>query len=170
MAYILATLSEFLLMNTTEPAFRIVLFQPEIPANTGNIGRLCVGSHSELHIIQPMRFLLDDKHLKRAGLDYWDKLRIFFHDSLDELYKQYPQNNIYYCTTKTTRRYTDCVYQQGDLFVFGPESRGIPEDILHAHAPMNITIPMHEDIRSINLANSVAIVLYEACRQIEFNW
>ncbi len=149
-------------------SFRIVLFQPEIPANTGNIGRLCVGSGAELHIIKPMRFFLDDKHLKRAGLDYWEKLQLYFHDSLDALIEQYPTNHIYFCTTKTKRLYTERMYQQGDLFVFGPESRGIPEDILQKYREWNITIPMTCDIRSINLANSVSIILYEAWRQISF--
>jgi tRNA (cytidine/uridine-2'-O-)-methyltransferase len=148
--------------------FRIVLYQPEIPANTGNIGRLCVGSGAELHIIKPMRFFLDDKHLKRAGLDYWDKLKLFFHDSLDELIDKYPDNHIYFCTTKTQQLYSDRTYHDGDLFVFGPESRGIPEEILNKYKEWNITIPMTGDIRSINLANSVSIILYEAWRQLEF--
>jgi tRNA (cytidine/uridine-2'-O-)-methyltransferase len=151
-----------------KPSFRIVLYQPEIPANTGNIGRLCVGSGAELHIIKPMRFFLDDKHLKRAGLDYWDKLKLYFHDSLDELIAKYPDNKIYYCTTKTHQLYTERTYQQGDLFVFGPESRGIPEEILEKYEENNITIPMTGDIRSINLANSVSIILYEAWRQAGF--
>ncbi|HNX01051.1 MAG TPA: tRNA (cytidine(34)-2'-O)-methyltransferase [Candidatus Cloacimonadota bacterium] len=151
-----------------EPSFRVVLFQPEIPANTGNIGRLCVGAGAELHIIKPMRFFLDDKHLKRAGLDYWDKLKLFFHDSIEELFEKYPGQNVYFCTTKTKRKYTDQCYRRGDLFVFGPESRGIPEEILNRYQDWNITIPMTGNIRSINLANSVSIILYEAWRQISF--
>lgn len=154
--------------NQVEPSFRIVLYQPEIPANTGNIGRLCVGCGAELHIIKPMRFILDDKHLKRAGLDYWDKLKLYMHDSLDDLVAKYPDNHIYFCTTKTNKKYTDRVFKRGDLFVFGPESRGIPEDILDHYQEWNITIPMTGDIRSINLANSVSIILYEAWRQLSF--
>jgi tRNA (cytidine/uridine-2'-O-)-methyltransferase len=150
------------------PSFRVVLYQPEIPANTGNIGRLCVGCGAELHIIRPMRFFLDDKHLKRAGLDYWDKLHLFFHDSIEDLISKYPDNHIYFCTTKTKQIYTERTFKKGDLFVFGPESRGIPEDILLKYKDTNITIPMTGDIRSINLANSVSIVLYEAWRQIGF--
>lgn len=150
------------------PSFRIVLYQPEMPANTGNIGRLCVGSNAELHIIKPMRFLLTDKLVKRAGLDYWPKLSIHLHDSFEELITKYPENNIYYCTTKTDRKFTDLNYNRGDLFMFGPESRGIPEVILKKYESQNITIPMSDEIRSINLANSVGIVLYEAWRQIGF--
>jgi len=148
--------------------FRIVLFQPEIPANTGNIGRLCVGAESELHIIKPMRFFINDKYLKRAGLDYWDDLNFFVHADLSEIYEMYPENNTYFCTTKTTRSYTEPSYKAGDIFVFGPESRGIPENILVSNSHQTITIPMSDKIRSINLSNSVAIVLYEALRQI--NW
>ncbi len=127
-----------------------------------------MGANAALHIIKPMRFLLDDKHLKRAGLDYWDKLKIFYHESLDELFTNFPDNKIYFCTTKTTSIYSDRIFRKGDLFVFGPESRGIPEEILAKHEGMNITIPMSDDIRSINLANSVGIVLYEAWRQMGF--
>lgn len=153
-----------------EISFRIVLFQPEIPANTGNIGRLCLGANAELHIIKPMRFFINDKYLKRAGLDYWDKVKLYFHDSLEELIAQYPNQNIYYCTTKSDRGYHTFKYQQGDIFIFGPESRGIPEDILTEHSDYCITIPMHDEIRSINLCNSVAIILYEGLRQIDFHF
>ena len=148
--------------------FKVVLYQPEIPSNTGNIGRICVGANLELHIIKPMRFLLNDKLVKRAGLDYWDKLNLTIHDSLEAFIAQYPNINIYYCTTKTERFYTNIEYQSGDAFVFGPESRGIPEDILFANQTKNITIPMNSEIRSINLSNSVAIILFEALRQVGF--
>ncbi|HOQ80614.1 MAG TPA: tRNA (cytidine(34)-2'-O)-methyltransferase [Candidatus Cloacimonadota bacterium] len=153
-----------------EITFRVVLYQPEIPANTGNIGRLCLGANAELHIIKPMRFFLNDKYLKRAGLDYWDNVKLFVHESLDDLIEKYPNNAVYFCTTKTKQSYTDFSYQSGDLFVFGPESRGLPEDILLAQQNRNITIPMHDSIRSINLSNSVSIILYEALRQINFNF
>ncbi|MCK4956966.1 MAG: tRNA (cytidine(34)-2'-O)-methyltransferase [Candidatus Cloacimonetes bacterium] len=157
-------------INSIEnPSFRIVLYQPEMPANTGNIGRLCVGSNAELHIIKPMRFFITDKLVKRAGLDYWDKLSLHLHDSMDDFLEKYPENNIYYCTTKTDQVYSQKKYQRGDIFVFGPESRGIPEEILEKHKSKNITIPMSDQIRSINLANSVGIVLYEAWRQIDFS-
>ncbi len=150
--------------------FKVVLYQPEIPSNTGNIGRICVGADLELHIIKPMRFLLNDKLVKRAGLDYWHKLNLTIHDSLEDFLAKYPDINVYYCTTKTDRIYTKVDYQQGDAFVFGPESRGIPEDILFQNKEDNITIPMTGEIRSINLSNSVAIILFEALRQIDFEF
>ena len=146
--------------------FKIVLFQPEIPANTGNIGRLCVGADCELHIIKPMRFMINDKYLKRAGLDYWQDLKFSLHDDLAEIQEQYPESKIYYCTTKTGNKFTEPHYQAGDIFVFGPESRGIPEEILLENKENTITIPMSDKIRSINLSNSVAIILYEALRQV----
>jgi tRNA (cytidine/uridine-2'-O-)-methyltransferase len=152
----------------TNKKFKVVLYQPEIPSNTGNIGRICVGANLELHIIKPMRFLLNDKLVKRAGLDYWHKLDITIHDSLDDFLKLYPNINVYYCTTKTKRNYTKLNYKKGDAFIFGPESRGIPEDILFANEKNNITIPMTGEIRSINLSNSVAIIMFEALRQIDF--
>ena len=154
--------------NNVKVNFRIVLFEPEIPANTGNIGRLCVGSNSELHIIKPMRFFLNDKYLKRAGLDYWSKLKLHIWDSLDEFLLAYPDNTVYYCTTKTEYNYTEKKYNKGDIFIFGPESRGIPEDILGKNWEKTITIPMSKEIRSINLSNSVAIILYQAWQQISF--
>jgi len=145
---------------------RVVLFQPEIPANTGNIGRLCVGCAAELHLIKPLRFIISDKTLKRAGLDYWDKLILHQHDDLTEIYQAFPPQRIFLCTTKSERIYSSCQYQSGDVFVFGPESRGLPESLLEQHPDQTITIPMHPDIRSINLSNAVSIILYEAVRQI----
>ncbi len=149
--------------------FKIVLYQPEIPANTGNIGRLSVGVDAELHIIKPMRFLITDKYVKRAGLDYWDNLSLHLHDSLEEFLDKYSNNNIYYCTTKSKNIYSKFTFKKGDIFIFGPESRGIPEDILSENWPNTLRIPMTDKIRSINLANSVAIVVYEAWRQIKFS-
>ena len=148
--------------------FRIALHEPEIPANTGNIGRLCVGSNSELHIIKPMRFLITDKYLKRAGLDYWHKLKLYFHNNLEEFLIFFPNNNIYFCTTKSSNIYSDFSFRKGDVFLFGAESKGLPEKLLNQFPEKTLTIPMTKDIRSINLANSVAVVLYEAWRQQ--NW
>jgi len=153
----------------SEVNFRIALYQPEIPANTGNIGRLCVGSNSELHIIKPMRFFINDKTVKRAGLDYWPKVKLFMHDTLEDLIAAFPDNNVYYCTTKTDRKYSEQKFQKGDIFLFGPESRGIPESYLDANPQECITIPMSSDIRSMNLSNSVAVILYEGLRQIDWN-
>jgi len=155
-------------INDPEINFHIVLYQPEIPANTGNIGRLCVGTNSMLHIIKPMRFMLTDKLVKRAGLDYWEKLLLKIHDSLDDFLNKFPDSNIYFCTTKTNCKFTNRNYKKGDVFIFGPESRGIPEDILKKYKKQNITIPMSNQIRSINLSNSVAIIIYEAWWQIGY--
>lgn len=155
--------------NTTLiPPFRIVLYQPEIPANTGNIGRLCVGTNSELHIIKPMRFLITDKYVKRAGLDYWDTLKIFFHDDFEAFMDKFGSQRIYFCTTKSSQYYSDKRFKPGDCFVFGPESRGIPEEILRRYYDQTVTIPMSAGIRSLNLANSAAVVLYEALRQVGY--
>jgi len=148
--------------------FRIALHEPEIPANTGNIGRLCVGTNSELHIIKPMRFLITDKYLKRAGLDYWNKLKLFFHDNLDDFLNAFPVNRIFFCTTKSSNHYSDIQFEKGDVFLFGAESKGLPGELLKKFSEQTLTIPMTKDIRSINLANSVGIVLYEAWRQ--HNW
>jgi tRNA (cytidine/uridine-2'-O-)-methyltransferase len=150
------------------PVLKIVLYQPEIPANTGNIGRLCLGTGTELHIIRPMRFLITDKALQRAGLDYWHHLNVHFYDSLDELLAKFPDSVPFCCTTKADRFYTDVSYRPGDMLIFGPESRGLPADVLSAHADSCVTIPMTGAIRSLNLANSVSIVLYEALRQTGF--
>lgn len=151
-------------------SFKVVLYQPEIPANTGNIGRLCLGANAELHIIKPMRFLLTDAHLKRAGMDYFKHVKLFKHDSLEDLFAAYPESTAYYLTTKTDKKYTDMKFKDGDMLIFGPESRGIPEEILNNNKNNCLTIPMHTTIRSHNLANSVAIVLFEALRQTNFNY
>ena len=160
-------------------SFKIVLYNPEIPANTGNIGRLCLGANAELHIIKPMRFFINDKYIKKAGLDYWDKVQLFIHEdwqtflSLHTTHQLLPsvyQSNIYLCSTKGKKLYSDVVYKKGDVFVFGPESRGLPMEMLDHHHPNVITIPMYSEIRSINLCNSVSIILYEGLRQIKFKF
>jgi len=146
--------------------FNIVLYEPEIPSNTGNIGRLCVGTHSVLHLIKPMKFLLNDKYLKRAGLDYWDKLQIEIHDSWEDFITKYAEVQKYYFSTKAKKVYSDISFCDGDFLVFGPETRGLPENLLKTNWEYAYTIPMTKDIRSINLSNSVAIILYEGIRQI----
>lgn len=154
-------------MITLEPShLNIVLYEPEIPANTGNIGRLCLGSGARLHLIRPIRFLLDDKSLKRAGLDYWQQLSPLIHDKLSDCLADADPQRCFYLSTKATRTYTDMKFQKGDYLIFGPESRGLPTSLLNENPQQCIGIPMCEAIRSINLANSVAIVLYEAIRQI----
>ena len=138
----------------------IVLFEPEIPANTGNIGRTCVATNTRLHLIEPLGFRLDEKSLKRAGMDYWKDLDVTTYIDFDDFIEKNPNAKIYMATTKASNVYTDVVYD--------PESAGIPEEILVNHKEESIRIPMVGDIRSLNLSNSVAIVLYEALRQNGF--
>ena len=145
--------------------FNIVLFEPEIPQNTGNIARLCACTGSKLFLVGKLGFSLSDKYVKRAGLDYWDSVDIQKYDNLEDLKKEYPNSNFYYLTTKSRNIYTNVEFKQGDFFVFGPETRGIPESILNENKEKSITIPMLEGQRSLNLSNSVAIVVYEAIRQ-----
>jgi len=153
------------MIELKSPSFNIVLYQPEIPANTGNIGRLCVGSNSRLHLIKPFRFLMDDKSLKRAGLDYWHELDLVIHDSIEAILDSVPIDQLYFCTTKSNHTYLEKNYKSEEYFVFGPESRGLPESLLEKYPDRCITIPMSSKIRSINLSNSVAVILYEAIRQ-----
>jgi len=146
----------------------IVLFEPEIPQNTGNIGRLCVGADCALHLIKPLRFRLDDIAVKRAGLDYWPHLKLHVHEELDEIYTAFNPERIFLASTKVKTCYWDQRYRDGDVFVFGPESRGLPESLLQQYPLQGIRIPMSENIRSLNLANSVAVVMFEALRQMRW--
>lgn len=148
------------------PKFNIVLIEPEIPQNTGNIVRLCACTGASLYLVGKLGFSISDKYLKRAGLDYWDSTNIIQISTIEELQEQFPQNNFYFLTTKYQTKYTETTFKDGDFFVFGPESRGINEEILNKNAKNCITIPMKENQRSLNLSNSVAIVVYEAIRQI----
>ena len=148
--------------------FNIVLFEPEIPQNTGNIVRLCVCTNCRLFLVGKLGFSISDKYLKRAGLDYWNDAEIVRVNSLEELKEQYPQSKFYYCTTKTKTKYTQAKFNQGDFFVFGPESRGLNEELLKQNAQDCITIPMAQGQRSLNLSNSVSIIVYEAIRQNDF--
>ena len=156
--------------NDIEISFHIVLYQPEIPENTGNIGRLCLGSSAHLHLIKPMKFILNDKYLKRAGVDYWEKVKLSIHDDWHTFLSSVgSESRIYLCSTKGKNLYTDRSYKKGDYFVFGPESRGLPSELLNESPHNVIKIPMSDQIRSINLANSVAIIIYEGMRQIGFS-
>lgn len=146
----------------------IVLLEPEIPANTGNIGRTCVASGSVLHLIKPLGFSLDEKQLKRAGLDYWPKLKYFVYENYEDFCAKNPNARIHFATTKAQKVYTAAEFKEDDFIMFGKESAGIPEEILLDNQEMCIRIPMIGDIRSLNLGNSVAIVLYEALRQLNF--
>ncbi len=146
----------------------IVLLEPEIPANTGNIGRTCVATGSTLHLIKPLGFSLSEKELKRAGLDYWPKLNYKVYENYADFLEQNPGARIHFATTKAKKVYTAAEFGQDDYIMFGKESAGIPEEILLENQEMCIRIPMIGDIRSLNLGNSVAIVLYEALRQNGF--
>ena len=142
----------------------IVLYEPEIPQNTGNIARLCACTGSSLYLVGKLGFVLTDKYTKRAGLDYWDSVDLHKINSMDELFKEFPNGRFFYLTTKTKRKYTDIEFQEGDFIVFGPESRGLPAEYVTADTAL--TIPMKEGQRSLNLSNSVAIVAYEMIRQL----
>lgn len=150
--------------------FNIVLVEPEIPQNTGNVSRTCAVTGCSLHLVRPLGFEITDRQLKRAGLDYWDKLDLHYHDSFDEVAQraQHEGAAIYLATTKATDSYADVSYQKGDYLVFGKETAGLGEAILSRYPQGHIRIPMREGIRSLNLSNSVAIVLYEAIRQHGF--
>jgi tRNA (cytidine/uridine-2'-O-)-methyltransferase len=146
----------------------IVLLEPEIPANTGNIGRTCVAASVRLHLIEPMGFQINEKQVKRAGLDYWDKLDYRIYESFPDFLEKNPGAKIYMATTKAKHVYSDASFEDGCYIMFGKESAGIPEEILVDYEETTIRIPMFGDIRSLNLSNSVAIVLYEALRQNGF--
>lgn len=146
----------------------IVLHQPEIPANTGNIGRTCVATGTALHLIEPLGFHLDEKSIKRAGMDYWEKLDVTRYMNMQEFQEKNPGAKIWYATTKAKRLYTEADFSPGDYIMFGKESAGIPEELLVENEETCIRIPMLDEIRSLNLSNAVAIVLYEALRQNSF--
>ena len=146
----------------------IVLHEPEIPENTGNIGRTCVATGSALHLIKPLGFVIDDKHLKRAGLDYWPKLEYYIYENYEDFLSKHPGIRMFYATTKAHQTYSEVSFGPDDYIMFGKESAGIPEEILVDHEDTCIRIPMVGDIRSLNLGNSVAVILYEALRQNAF--
>ena len=148
--------------------FHIVMVEPEIPQNTGNVARTCSVTGSCLHLIRPLGFSVDAEHLKRAGLDYWHTLDISYFDSLDQLQALYPDARFFYASTHAQNRYTDTAFQDGDFLVFGKETAGLPKELLQKNVDRAIRIPMGESQRSLNLSNSVAIVLYEALRQNNF--
>lgn len=147
----------------------IILHQPEIPANTGNIGRTCVATNTVLHLIEPLGFRLNEKEVKRAGMDYWEHLDVRRYMNFEEFLEKNPNVRIYMATTKARRSYTEVSYGPDDYIMFGKESAGIPEEILVEYEETCIRIPMLPQIRSLNLSNSVSIVLYEALRQNNFS-
>ena len=147
----------------------IVLFEREIPANTGNIGRTCVATNTRLHLIEPLGFRLNEKAIKRAGMDYWDDLDVTTYIDYNDFLEKNPGAKIYMATTKASKVYTEAKFEPDCYIMFGKESAGIPEEILVEHKENCIRIPMVGDIRSLNLGNSVAVVLYEALRQNGFS-
>ncbi|MCI9045879.1 MAG: tRNA (cytidine(34)-2'-O)-methyltransferase [Hungatella sp.] len=146
----------------------IVLFEPEIPANTGNIGRTCVATNTRLHLIEPLGFRINEKARKRAGLDYWDKLEVIVYCNFEDFLERNPGARIYMATTKAQKVYTEASYEPDCYLMFGKESAGIPEDLLLKYQETCVRIPMWGDIRSLNLSNAVSVVLYEALRQNGF--
>lgn len=150
-------------------SLNICFYEPEIHWNTGAVARTCGLTHTSFHLIRPFGFEIDDKHLKRAGLDYWDLVDIHYYDSFEELVNKYPAANFYLATTKAQKKYTDVAFQDGDFIVFGPETRGLPEELIQKNYDKAIRIPMLKDFgRSLNLANSANIILFEALRQLDF--
>lgn len=151
----------------------IVMVEPEIPQNTGNIARTCAAIGAKLHLVKPLGFEISDKYLKRAGLDYWDKLEIEEHESLKDFLEKYKpeENNVFYATTKGKHCYSDVDYSGMDevFILFGKETKGLPEDLIQKYFENAIRIPMREHLRSLNLSNSVAIVAYEVLRQVGFD-
>lgn len=150
-------------------ALNIVLVEPEIPQNTGNIARTCALTKTNLHLVKPLGFSTEDKYLKRAGLDYWNLVNVNYYDGFDELILKYPESDFYFATTKTDNLYTDFKYKDGSFFVFGKETKGLSGEILEKNWDTSIKVPMLNTIkRSLNLANSANIILFEALRQLDF--
>jgi len=149
--------------------FHIVLFEPEIPPNTGNVMRLCANTGMQLHLIHPLGFVLDDKKLRRAGMDYRDMATVTEHENLDDFISKVKPKRVFACTTKGTQNYSEVVYQAGDALLFGPETRGLPLKVIESLPPeQRLRVPMQPDSRSLNLSNTVAVMLYEAWRQQGF--
>ena len=150
-------------------ALNIVLVEPEIPHNTGSIARTCALTSTVLHLVRPLGFSVDDKYLKRAGLDYWHIVEIHYYDNFEQVLEKYPNSDFYYGTTKTENKYTDINYKDNCFFVFGKETKGLPSELLEKNKDNCIRIPMITNIaRSLNLSNSVNVILFEALRQLDF--
>ena len=146
----------------------IVMIEPEIPQNTGNISRTCAVTGAHLHLIEPLGFELSEKSIRRAGLDYWHLVDISYYDSFAELQEKYPDSRFFYFTTKGRHRHSDVAFKDGDFLVFGKETKGLPEELMLKHPDSCVRIPMANDIRSLNLSNSVAIAVYEVLRQWDY--
>ncbi|MEZ6072138.1 MAG: tRNA (cytidine(34)-2'-O)-methyltransferase [Pirellulales bacterium] len=152
-----------------EPAFHVVLHQPEIPHNTGSVGRTCLAVGAKLWLVRPLGFRVDDYYLRRAGLDYWQHLNWQVVDDWASLTAELPDRRFWLLTKKAARAYTDVRYERGDVFVFGPESAGLPDALLGEYADHTLRIPVREQVRSLNLSNAAAVVLYEAVRQLNIS-
>ncbi|HIS24874.1 MAG TPA: tRNA (uridine(34)/cytosine(34)/5-carboxymethylaminomethyluridine(34)-2'-O)-methyltransferase TrmL [Candidatus Faeciplasma gallinarum] len=146
----------------------VVLVEPQIPQNTGNISRTCAVTGAKLHLVKPLGFEVSDKHLKRAGLDYWDKLDITYYDGLDDFFERTKGGVYYYFTTKGRKVYSDAEYEDNCYLIFGREDKGLPEELLHDNKDSCVRIPMRPELRSLNLSNSVAIAVYETLRQWDY--
>ncbi|MCR4889549.1 MAG: tRNA (uridine(34)/cytosine(34)/5-carboxymethylaminomethyluridine(34)-2'-O)-methyltransferase TrmL [Ruminococcus sp.] len=146
----------------------IVLVEPQIPQNTGNISRTCAVTGAKLHLVRPLGFEVSDKHLKRAGLDYWDKLDITYYDNLDDFFEKNPDGKFFYFTTKGRTVHSDAEYPDNCYLVFGREDKGLPEELLYKNPDRCLRIPMRNELRSLNLSNSVAIAVYETLRQWDY--
>lgn len=149
--------------------FNIVLVEPEIPQNTGNIARTCAATGCRLHLVRPLGFEVSDKYLKRAGLDYWQFVDVCYYDGTEELFSKYPGARYWFFSTKAAKVHSAVRYEEGDFLVFGKETRGLPEDLLAAHYDSCVRLPMLGGIRSLNLSNSVAVAVYEAWRQCGYD-
>ena len=146
----------------------IVLLEPEIPQNTGNIARTCAATGASLHLIEPLGFRIDDAKLKRAGLDYWHQLDITYYKDIEDFYTRNPDAKVYYFSTKAPQKYTDITYPEKVYLMFGKETKGLPEELLHANKSHCVRIPLRDSLRSLNLSNSAAIAVYEVFRQRDF--
>jgi tRNA (cytidine/uridine-2'-O-)-methyltransferase len=151
-----------------EMQINIVLVEPEIPQNTGNIARTCAATGARLHLVKPLGFSVEDKYLKRAGLDYWGDVELYYYENFNELKEKFSGNSFYFSTTRAKKSYSEVVYKSGDFIVFGKETAGLPVDLLENNWEQCIRIPVRENIRSLNLSNAAAIITYEAYRQNEF--
>lgn len=149
-------------------AFHIVLVEPEIPANTGNISRTCAATGAHLHLVRPLGFDTDDRTLKRAGLDYWHAVKVHYYDAFQEVRDRFPEGRFFYASTKARLRYDSVAYRDGDLLVFGKETKGLPPELVEENLDTAIRMPMTGDVRSMNLSNSAAVILFEALRQNDF--
>ena len=146
----------------------IVLVEPEIPANTGNIARTCAATGAHLHLVRPLGFQTDDRTLKRAGLDYWHAVNVSYYDSFADVESSFPQGRFFFASTRAEKRFTDFQYRDGDFFVFGKETKGLPDELLEANPDTCLRLPMTGDVRSFNLSNAAAIIVFEALRQLDF--